>query len=164
MKRAFALSALIFLALCLPASALNLLNATITTAVTAVTTTALQIQSVSGERALPVTMAIQCKLTYGSGGTTAVVWVQTSLDGGATWVDVANCSFTTSTARFLYNLSGLTPVTTQYTPTDGTLTANTSHDGILGSLWRTKYTSTGTYGGSTTLAVDIYSNFGLIPQ
>jgi hypothetical protein len=44
------------------------------------------------------------------------------------------------------------------------LTANTSHDGILGSVWRVKYTTTGTYGGSTVLAVDIYSNHGLIPQ
>ena len=163
MKRT-ALAALLTALLCAPASALSLLNVTVTTAVTASTTAALQIRSVGGDRSLPVTMAIQCKLTYGSGGTTAAVWVQTSLDGGATWVDVANCSFTTSTARFLYNLSGATPVTSLYTPTDGTLTANTSHDGILGSVWRVKYTTTGTYGGSTTLTVDVLSNFGLIPQ
>jgi hypothetical protein len=129
MMKRLTLAAFLALALTAPASALNLLNVTVTTAVTASVTPNFQIQSVSGQRALPVTMAIQCKLTYGSGGTSATVWVQTSLDGGATWIDVANCSFTTQTARFLYNLSGATPVTTQYTPTDGTLTANSAHDG-----------------------------------
>jgi hypothetical protein len=104
---------------------------------------------------VPPSVTVQCNFTYGSGGTTADAWVQTSLDGGATWVDIANCHFTTSTARFAYNLSSLTPVTTEYTPTDGTLSANTAKDGILGPSYRVKYTTTGTYATSTTLSVDI---------
>lgn len=65
MKRAV-LAVLLTVLLCAPASALNLLNVTVTTAVTGVTTAALQIQGVSGDRSLPVTMTIQCRLTYGS--------------------------------------------------------------------------------------------------
>ena len=36
-------------------------------------------------------------------------WVQTSIDGGTTWIDVANFHFTKSAARFLCNLSSGDP-------------------------------------------------------
>ncbi len=127
-----------------------LLNQAITTAVTTVTTTPLQFRDGNPESAV-----LQAAFTYGSGGTTADAWVQTTFDGGVTWTDVANFHFTTSTARFAYNLSALTPVTTEYTPTDGTLAANTSKDGLLGAWWRVKYTTTGTYAGGTNLRVDM---------
>jgi hypothetical protein len=78
------------------------------------------------------------------------------------WIDVAECGFTTASARKVYNLSSLTPVTTVYTPTDGTLTANTSKDGLLGNWFRVKYTTVGTYGGNTTLTVDVVSSRGRI--
>ena len=128
----------------------TLLNATITTAVTAVVGQTLYLTD-GGIRSA----VIQGVFTYGSGGTTTNVWVQTSVDGGATWIDVANFSFTTSSAKFVYNLSAATAVTTEYTPTDGTLTANTSKDGILGNLFRTKLTTTGTYAGGTTVRIDV---------
>ncbi len=131
----------------------TLLNATITTAVTASVTTGTQLGTIRSRN--PQSAVIQGALTYGSGGTTARAWVQTSIDGGVTWIDVADFSFTTSSARFIYNLSAQTPVTTQYTATDGTLSANTSKDGILGQTWRVKYTTTGTYAGSTTLRIDV---------
>jgi hypothetical protein len=57
--------------------------------------------------------------------------------------------------RKLYNLSSLTPVTTVYTATDGTLAANTAKDGLLGAWWRVKYTTVGVYAGGTTLTIDI---------
>ena len=97
---------------------------------------------------------IQCNFVYGSGGTSADLWVQTSVDGGTTWTDIAECGFTTSSVRKLYNLSGLTPVTTVYPATDGTLAANTAKDGILGTWYRAKWTTVGTYAG-TTLTVDV---------
>lgn len=127
-----------------------LLNATITTALTASVTTSEQFRDGNPESAI-----IQGTFTYGSGGTTADAWVQTSIDEGTSWTDVANFHFTTASARFLFNLSALTPKTTEYTPTDGTLAANTSIDGILGPLWRAKYTTTGTYAGGTILRVDV---------
>jgi hypothetical protein len=95
----------------------------------------------------------QVKLAYGSGGTTAKVYIQTSLDQGSTWVDVACATFTTASATKIINLSGLTPKTTAATPSDGALTDDTCVDGILGDRWRAKVTSTGTYAGSTSLSV-----------
>jgi hypothetical protein len=129
-----------------------LLNKTVTTAVTAAVTTPLQLRPVEG--VIAQNIALQANFAFGSGGTTATVWVQTSFDAGSTWIDVANFSFTTASAQAVFNLSGLTPVTTQYAATDGTLASNTAKDGLIGSLWRTKLTTVGTYAGGTTLRVD----------
>jgi hypothetical protein len=132
-----------------------LLNAAITTEQAAAVSTALQLRPVEGGIAQGV--ALQANFTYGSGGTSATVWVQTSLDGGGTWIDVANFAFTTSSALGMFNLSASTPLTTRLTPTDGSLSSDTSQSGIIGSLWRTKLTSVGTYAGSTTLRVDAFA-------
>jgi hypothetical protein len=81
----------------------------------------------------------------GTGGTTAKVYIQTSLDQGATWVDIACLAFTTTGAVKVVNLSGLTPKTTPVTPTDGALTDDTCVDGVLGDRLRAKIVTTGTY-------------------
>ncbi len=112
----------------------------------------------------PESAIIQANFTYGSGGTSVDAWVQTSIDDGLTWADVANFHFTTSSARFLFNLSALTPVTVQYTPTDGALAANTAKDGLLGAIWRVKSTSVGTYAGGTTLRVDMVARGRMTAQ
>src|SRR5438105_4544902 len=104
--------------------------------------------------AQPRSLTIQATLTYGSGGTTTDVYVQTTLDGGVTWTDIANFHFTTSSARKVVNLTARTPVTSQVTPSDGAMSSNTAQDGVLGPQFRTKVTTTGTYGGSTSLRVD----------
>ena len=101
--------------------------------------------------------SVQIKLAYGSGGTTLKVYVQTTLDQGATWVDVSCSAFTTASATKVINLSGLTPKTTAATPTDGAMTDDTALDGVLGDRWRVKVTSTGTYAGSTTLSVRLHA-------
>lgn len=103
----------------------------------------------------PTSLIVQANFTYGSGGASVNAFVQTSVDGGATWIDIAQFSLTTASARFVYNLNSQTPVTTEYVPTDGTLTANTSKDGILGPLYQVKLASTGTYAGNTTLRIDV---------
>jgi len=102
----------------------------------------------------PTSICVQANLTYGSGGTTIDAYLQTSVDGGTTWIDIAQFHFTTASARFVYNLNSQTPVTTEYTPTDGTLAANTSKDGIVGPLYQVKLASVGTYAG-TTLRIDV---------
>lgn len=145
-----ALYSLLAIACLAPAVGKSLGAITITTAVTALTTGPLQV----ARGAVPPSITVQCRFTYGSGGTTADAWVQTTLDG-STWTDIANCRFTTSSARVVYNLSALTPVTTQYVATDGTLAANTAKDGVLGTAYRLKYTTTGTYAGGTVMAIDI---------
>jgi hypothetical protein len=153
MMRRSLLAALALLGLVSKASATTIATLAVTTAQTAAVTTPVQFPlGTTGA------VVIQCNFTYGSGGTSATAWVQSSIDAGVTWVDMANCSFTTSSARFIYNLSSLTPVTTEYTATDGTLASNTAHDGIIGPFLRVKYTTVGTYAGSTKLNVDIAYN------
>lgn len=96
--------------------------------------------------------SLQVRFAYGSGGTTARVYVQTSLDQGTTWCDVCCVALTTASATKIVNLSGLTAKTTAATPGDGALADDTCVDGILGDRFRVKITSTGTYVG-TTVAV-----------
>lgn len=124
----------------------TLLDVTITTAVTG--QTGLAVTGLSNVKAL----ALQAAFDYGSGGTTAKAYVQTSLDGGTTWVDIAAFAFTTSDATKVATLD-TTAVTTVYTPTDGSLADDTVKNGILGDRLRVKYTTTGTYAGDTTLKI-----------
>jgi hypothetical protein len=141
---------------CAPAAATALLNVGVTAAVTASVTSTFQLRP-GPAGGLPTNMTLQGNFTYGSGGTSADAFVQTSIDGGSTWVDVAEFHFTTSSQRFVYNLSSGTPVTAEYMPTDGSLQANTSKDGVFGNQWRVKYTTVGTYVG-TTLRIDGFAN------
>jgi hypothetical protein len=129
----------------------NLLAATITTAVSA--------QAVGNTlkfyEGSPRNLTIQANFTYGSGGTSADAYVQSTVDGGATWTDLCNFHFTTASLRKMFNLSSLTPVTTQATPTSGSISANTSVDGLIGTQIRILLTTVGTYAGGTTLAIDV---------
>lgn len=100
-----------------------------------------------------LSVALAGVLIYGSGGTSIDAYVQTSLDGGSSWCDVANFHFTTQNANKLVNLSALTPVTSQYAPGDMTMTNDTVKDGLIGHHWRAKVKSSGTYGGNTRLTV-----------
>lgn len=135
-----------------------ILNVPVTTAVTASASPASQLRPGPGGQSLPSGALLQGNFTYGSGGTSVDAWVQTSIDGGGTWTDVANFHFTTASARFLYNLCSSTAVSASYVPTDGSLAANTAKDGLIGNLWRVKWTSVGTYAGNTTLRVDMISD------
>lgn len=127
-----------------------LVSQVITTALTAAVTTPLQIDPYR-----PSSLALYANFVYGSGGLTATAWVQTSHDGGLTWMDVANFAFTTSSAKAIVNLSATTVVSTTASITDGTLASNTVVDGILGTLYRGKLTTTGTYATGTVLNIYI---------
>jgi hypothetical protein len=98
-------------------------------------------------------VSISARLAWGSGGTNAKLYCQTSLDQGTTWQDCACIVFGAASETAVINLSGLTPKTTQVTPTDGSLTDDICVDGILGDRLRCKLVSTGTYAGSTVLSV-----------
>lgn len=129
----------------------TLYSATITAAQTLAAAPASLLQLVDA----PTSVCVQANFTYGSGGTTVDAYLQTSIDGGLTWIDIAQFHFTTASARFLYNLNSQTSVTTEYTPTDGTLAANTAKDGITGPLYQVKIASAGTYAGNTSLRIDV---------
>lgn len=94
---------------------------------------------------------------YGSGGTTAKVWVQTSVDGGTTWFDIANLAFLLASLKSVNKVTSLTAVAANYPPTDATLADSTIKDGLLGNLYRTKMTTTGTYAGATNVTVYAYT-------
>jgi hypothetical protein len=99
----------------------------------------------------------EAKFVYGSDGTTATAWVQTSIDGGVTWIDILCFQFTTASASKLFAVTATpaTPLGVSVTPGDAALAANSIVDGVLGDRLRVKYTTTGTYGGTTTLSVDV---------
>lgn len=102
----------------------------------------------------PAYVGLQGRFIYGSGGTTAKAWIQSSFDGGTTWFDVCNFAYTTATLTkvgsvHLYPSAGVTPAT----PTDGTLADNTCNNGLIGDRLRVKLTTTGTYAGSTSLTI-----------
>ena len=41
---------------------------------------------------------------------------------------------------------------------DGALAANTCQDGLLGNMYRAKYTTTGTYAGNTNVRIDLMTD------
>lgn len=128
------------------AKTFQILNATLAAAVTADVT--------AGVFAIGrcESLTLQGVITVAGGGTTAKAWVQTSLDGGATWMDIANFAFTTSTAARAYHLTPVA-VTTIATPSDGTLADNTAVNGFLGPVIRVKLTTTGTYTGASSFVI-----------
>lgn len=131
---------------------------TITTAVTGVTT-----GSSGGAAGLLVgnnvdTLVAQASFVYGSGGTNLTAYLQTSLDAGLTWIDIMSFQFLLASATKIQTVIMQTPQLTPVTPTDGSLSANTAVSGMIGDRFRIKYTSTGTYAGSTTIAVVVFFN------
>ena len=103
-------------------------------------------------------LTLLLSFAYGSGGTSGVVYLQTSLDqaneggvAGGTWIDIAAMSFTTSSKSRVYNFSARTPVTA-FAPADGTLTSDTQIDGVLGDRLRLKIVTLGTYAGGSIVS------------
>jgi hypothetical protein len=99
--------------------------------------------------ALAVTLS--ARLAYGSGGTSCYAVIETSLDQGVTWVQIARFDFTTSGLQKVLTVSGLTPRIAAATA--GSLAADTALDGTLGDRLRATVVSTGTYAGSTVVSV-----------
>lgn len=94
---------------------------------------------------------IQANFNYGSGGTSLKLIIETSLDQGTTWIEVARLAFATSAAQKVVNLSGLTAVGTPVTP--AALSDNAVQDGILGPWMRARILTVGTYAGNTSLSL-----------
>jgi hypothetical protein len=95
-------------------------------------------------------VALLVNFQYGAGGTTCVVVVQTSLDQGSNWIDVARFDFAQASAAKRANLSGLTPVAVGAISVLG---SESVLDGIIGDRMRAKITTTGTYSGATSVSV-----------
>jgi hypothetical protein len=137
-----------------------ILNVPITTAAANVLSPIFQTRPGPGGQSLPSGALVQANFTWGSGGTSLSAFVQTSLDGGTSWCDVCNFSFTTSSARALFNLTSGTPHAGPLLsrPRTPGWRQNNAVDGVIGNLWRVKFTSVGTYAGGTNLRIDLISD------
>lgn len=102
-------------------------------------------------------LALFAKFVYGSGGTSADAYVQSSIDGGVTWFDVANFHFLTTSGNKMSAVvwDPATAFTAGTTPGSAALAANTVLNGIIGDRVRCLITTVGTYAGGTTFAIDM---------
>lgn len=94
---------------------------------------------------------LEASFTYGSGGTSVKLIVETSGNQGVSWTEVWRAAFATASEENKVNLSALTPVTSPYTPV--ALSDDTTKDGIIGTWWRARILTVGVYAGNTSLAV-----------
>jgi len=103
--------------------------------------------------AFPKVLTMHAKFVYvADAATSCKAWIQTSLDDGATWIDVACFAFTTATANKVAQVGNFAS-TAVIVPTDGTLADNTVVGGILGPRLRVKVVTVGTYGVGTSLQI-----------
>ena len=88
----------------------------------------------------------QANFAYGSGGTTVKAKIQTTFDGGTTWLDVVEFDFATESRLALANVvanSAVAPTT--YTA----LSSEGVNAMALGNQLRVTITSTGTYANTS---------------
>ena len=131
-----------------PGSATTLLSVPLNTPINTTKTTPIQTKDWA-----PADLTVHCDFVYGSGGDTVDAYFQVSVDGGSTWVDVAECHFTTASLRELYDITSLPSALSSRIATDGSLTSNAANGRMIG--WRVEYVSTGTYSDGTTLQIDL---------
>lgn len=98
-------------------------------------------------------VAFHARFSYGAGGTSCVLLIETTLDQGSTWFPVVRFLFGTASEVQVVNLSALTPVTVPTVPDAPTSANDTVFDGPLGDSFRARVVTTGTYTGSTLLSV-----------
>ena len=103
-------------------------------------------------------VALQADFDYGSGGTSVAAYVQTSLDQGQSWIDIASFHFTTADSKKVVNLDSGADSGSFVTTSDGELDGGEAGtdgavDGILGDRLRVKIDTVGAYAGDTTLSV-----------
>lgn len=121
---------------------------TITTAVTGTTGT------VFADLEAITYLGVNGVFVYGSDGTTAKFWVQTSFDQGTTWTDIVCFSVTTTSVTKFHVVKAGIAVGANQSIQDAALAANSILDGVFGDRLRIKYTTTGTYAGTTTMKID----------
>jgi hypothetical protein len=111
-----------------------------------ITTAGPQIGAIQADLAGMLAISLQARFSPGATvGASVKAYVQTSLDQGQTWFDVACFAFTITGDLRVLNLSGLQPLTTPTVPADGALADNTVLDGPLGDRLRPRVISTGIY-------------------
>lgn len=112
---------------------------------------ATQVGDVVDDLSGALAITFSARLGYGSGGTSCYAIIETSLDQGVSWVQIARFDFTTAGAQKVLTVSGLTARLAAASA--GSLSADTALDGTIGDRLRATVVSTGTYAGSTVLSV-----------
>ena len=117
--------------------------------------------AVSATTTTPVTrlggawyLVVQAKFLFGAGGTSVDAYVQTSVDGGVSWIDIMQFSFAGVALTKVSAVALSTALAPAVAPVDGALTANTILNGLFGDRLRLKYVTVGIYSGATSLKVD----------
>lgn len=98
-------------------------------------------------------LVVYAQMKVGTGGSSIKAYVQTSLDGGTTWIDVMSFAFANTAAVKVSAVSVAVALAAAATGVDGALADNTILNGLLGDRVRVKYVTTGTYSGGTTITV-----------
>lgn len=96
----------------------------------------------------------QIVFDYGSGGTSAKFYIQTSIDGAVTWRDIICFALTTSDRTAQAAVNVWIALAANQANQDAALSDNTILNGLLGDRLRVKYTTTGTY-VATTAKIDV---------
>lgn len=132
---------------------INLGSATITTAVS---DSVLTSSSFNGAAAQFIgnlggmkSLTAWANFVYGSGGTAAILKIQTSLDQGANWIDLLRFDFATANRQAIASVgvfASSAPAAVAALGSEGKL------DNILGDRLRAILTTTGTYAGNTSIA------------
>jgi hypothetical protein len=102
-------------------------------------------------------VSLLSKFVRAAGGTSCKVFLQTSLDDGATWIDIAQNAFLTTTANKIAAVKTAIARAVA-TPGDGTLADDTIVDGFIGDRLRAKYIVAGTYSGASSIAAFVVVN------
>jgi hypothetical protein len=109
----------------------------------------------------PAIMA-QATLSYGSGGTSINVYVQSSVDGGGTWSDVISFNQSLPGTHLRQTAAVVQGNSVAADSADAGLAAGTNNPAAFGNWWRVKYVVAGAYAASN-LRVDVFSNVGIVP-
>jgi hypothetical protein len=103
-------------------------------------------------------VGVESKFVRAAGGTSCKVYLQTTFDDGATWVDIAAHAFLITTASKLSSVKGNIATAAAVVPGDGILTDDTILDGVLGDRIRAKVIVAGTYSGASSITVCAVAN------
>ncbi len=99
-----------------------------------------------------VSLTAWANFGWGSGGTTAALKIQTSLDQGDNWIDIIRFDFTTAIRKAhaaVGVFANAGPTTVAALGSEGKL------DNVLGDMVRAILSTTGVYAGNTSIACRI---------
>lgn len=131
---------------------MNIASFQITTSSSATYSAMFQARNPRGET--PKSLTIQAAFVYGtSGGTSVAGYVQTSLDHGKNWIDIASFAFATSSTSRIATVVAASTVF--ISPVSMALASSGIQSGVLGQFFQAVCSSVGTYSTACFLNIDV---------